>query len=541
MRPQLEELEARHVLSGVAPTAVEQLMLEELNDARTNPPAYGASIGVDLSNVAPSQPLAWDPMLIQAALGHSQDMSARNYFAHVTPDGVDPGGRIAAAGYGAVSWGESIAAGYTSPAAALAGLITDSGVPDLGHRRHLLAIDATFRDQNAAGIGIVLNGSGTYQDYYTIDTAEGSDSRPYLTGVVYNDLNGNGKYDIGEGLGGVTVTVKGAGSATTFDTGGYSLQLSAGTYTVTFSGGGLPASVSETVSVGATNYRLNLTSAQAKVSQAAGDPATSAWLTQQYETLLGRAPGPADFNYWLGVLQNGGTEAQVAAAIAASPEHVRFDNSQWIAQIYPGLVGRPAVANDLNYWLGVLQSGTSRQDVVTSIMQSVEYRRFDGAQWLPQIYQRLLGRAPRPADYTYWLNVLAGGAARDQVIASIVVSPEYHSHLTNQPSAWLDQVYVQLLGRHAGSGDLTYWLGVLNSGTSESGVVQQIMQSTEYQGDAWRNWIGQLYTEFLGRNAGSADLNYWTSAWQTGTSPAGALTAILNSPEFRGRAGGQTG
>jgi hypothetical protein len=412
-------------------------------------------------------------------------------------------------------------------------------VPDLGHRRHLLAIDAAFRDQNAAGVGIVQNGSGTYQDYYTIDTAQGTDTRPYLTGVVYDDLNGNGKYDIGEGLGGVTVTAQGGGSTTTFDAGGYSLQLNPGTYTVTFSGGGLPASVSQTVSVGAANYRLNLTSGS--VSQAAGNPATSAWLTQEYQTLLGRAPGTADFNYWLGVLNAGATRDQVAAAITASPEHVRFDNSQWVTQIYPGLSGRPAGANDLNYWLGVLGSGASRQDVVGSVMQSVAYRRFDGAQWLPQVYQQLLGRAPRPADYTYWLDVLAAGATHDQVIANIVVSPEYLGRLPNQPSAWLDQVYVQLLGRHAGAGDLNYWLGVLNGGAAKSDVAQQIMQSNEYQGDAWRSWVTRLYAHLLGRNAGGADLGYWTGVWQAGASPAAALNAILNSPEFRSRAGGQAG
>src|SRR5689334_24893053 len=81
-RPELELLETRQLLSGYQPTAVEQLFLEELNDARANPAAYGAAIGVDLSAVAPAQPLAWDPLLIQAALGHSQDMSARDYFAH---------------------------------------------------------------------------------------------------------------------------------------------------------------------------------------------------------------------------------------------------------------------------------------------------------------------------------------------------------------------------------------------------------------------------------------------------------------------------
>ena len=64
-----------------------ELMLEELNDARANPAAYGAAIGLDLSNVAPSQPLAFNSGLIQAAEQHAQDMSVRAYFGHVSPDG----------------------------------------------------------------------------------------------------------------------------------------------------------------------------------------------------------------------------------------------------------------------------------------------------------------------------------------------------------------------------------------------------------------------------------------------------------------------
>ena len=146
----LEELEPRQLLSGAAPTAVEQLFLEALNDARANPAGYGASIGLNLSGVAPSQPLAFDPSLIAAALGHSQDMNARNYFAHNTPEGIDPGQRITAAGFPWNSWGESIAAGsvYATPADALRALIIDTGVPDLGHRRHLLAIDSIFSGLN---------------------------------------------------------------------------------------------------------------------------------------------------------------------------------------------------------------------------------------------------------------------------------------------------------------------------------------------------------------------------------------------------------
>src|SRR3954454_8418273 len=106
-RLRLEELEPRQLLSGAAPTAVEQLFLERLNDARANPAAYGASIGLDLSGVAPSAPLAVDPRLVQAARQHAQDMAARNFFAHTNPDGAGPSARMSAAGYPWTAWGES--------------------------------------------------------------------------------------------------------------------------------------------------------------------------------------------------------------------------------------------------------------------------------------------------------------------------------------------------------------------------------------------------------------------------------------------------
>src|SRR6266576_2853953 len=83
----MEELESRYLLSIAAPTATEQLLLELLNNARANPAAYGASIGVDLSGVAPSQPLAFDGRMIDAARAHSIDMSIQGYFGHNTPLG----------------------------------------------------------------------------------------------------------------------------------------------------------------------------------------------------------------------------------------------------------------------------------------------------------------------------------------------------------------------------------------------------------------------------------------------------------------------
>jgi uncharacterized protein YkwD len=60
------------------------------------------------------KPLVVDPRLATAARRHSEDMVARNYFSHATPEGAGPTERAAAQGYqGGV--GENIAYGYGTP------------------------------------------------------------------------------------------------------------------------------------------------------------------------------------------------------------------------------------------------------------------------------------------------------------------------------------------------------------------------------------------------------------------------------------------
>jgi hypothetical protein len=277
LSPSPEGLEVRSLLAGDSPTAIEQLYLEELDDARFNPAAFGASLGLDLSSVAPSQPLAMSPLLVEAARDHSQDMIAQNYFSHVTPQGVDPVTRIQDTGFPGTGWAESIetntqsepaAVGFPANYAALNtlysldDLIVDQGVPDLGHRVMLLDIGGSQHALRQVGIGLssqdTADGSSIDRETdTTIDLASTSDDDPFLTGVVFHDLAGNGEYEPGDGLGGVTITVSNVTSTTTLDAGGYSIQLAPGTYTVTASGAGLPNPITRTVVIGNDNVRLN--------------------------------------------------------------------------------------------------------------------------------------------------------------------------------------------------------------------------------------------------------------------------------------------
>ena len=108
-------------------------------------------------------------LLVESARLHSQDMIAQNYFAHDTPQGADPGDRIAATGFNANGWAESIetntqpsayGGGFAANFAAwdagysLSNLIVDQGVPDLGHRVMLLDIGGLDQTMRQVGIGI---------------------------------------------------------------------------------------------------------------------------------------------------------------------------------------------------------------------------------------------------------------------------------------------------------------------------------------------------------------------------------------------------
>jgi hypothetical protein len=91
-----------------------------------------------------------------------------------------------------------------------------------------------------------------------------SGTLPFLTGVAFDDRNGDHFYNPGEGLGGVSVQARsGTGQiwqTTTWDAGGYEIQLPAGVYQVTFSGGSLSGPVVKAASIGSANVLLDLES-----------------------------------------------------------------------------------------------------------------------------------------------------------------------------------------------------------------------------------------------------------------------------------------
>jgi uncharacterized protein YkwD len=96
-------------------------------------------------------PLRYEARLELASQRHSEDMVRRRFFAHDTPDGVDPQARILATGYAANNayTGENLAWGERAESSPVE--IVDAWMRSPGHRENILRPDFT-----EVGVGVVL-------------------------------------------------------------------------------------------------------------------------------------------------------------------------------------------------------------------------------------------------------------------------------------------------------------------------------------------------------------------------------------------------
>ena len=268
-----ESLEPRSLCSATAPSPFEQYLLELINRARANPAAEGWRHGISVNeglapgtiNNTPRQPLAFNPYLADASAQHAAYLLAHDLFTHTGDGGTTPGQRMTSAGYTPTHWAENLAwfgraTETPAPAATVKDLhrrlFVDKDIAGRGHRLNLL--NANFSE---VGLSVA---AGTYQTFNSVllNTNFATRGGVFLTGVAYSDTVRDHFYTPGEGLGGVTVTATRASDGQVFTTstwasGGYSLALPAGTYTVDAAGGGL--ALSSTVTIASQNVKLDFT------------------------------------------------------------------------------------------------------------------------------------------------------------------------------------------------------------------------------------------------------------------------------------------
>jgi hypothetical protein len=156
-----------------------------------------------------------------------------------------------------------------------------------------------------------------------------------------------------------------------------------------------------------------------------------------YGLLLARTADPTGLSLGVQYLSGGGTDEELEAAIAGSSEYIANaapappshpTNEDFLTALYRDLLGRAIDPSGEMAYSTFLANGGTRAQVAAAILGSDEYR----VDLVQSYYQRFLNRAADPAGLKTFVGALQSGVTDEQVIAAIVGSQEYLSvqHLT---------------------------------------------------------------------------------------------------------------
>ena len=187
-----------------SPTGLDEEIRWRVNRGRSNTTLENQLRGTAYTDVpASAGPLAPNQSLTLAARHQSEDMAKNNLFQHATVPGSayynavtqpQPWDRMTAEGYVWNNAGENIAAGYSGAEATYVGWWNSTG-----HRQNMY--NAALRE---IGDGYYYWSASTYGRYYTMDLGT-SGNHVFLTDTLFQDKNGNGVYDSGEGVPAIAV------------------------------------------------------------------------------------------------------------------------------------------------------------------------------------------------------------------------------------------------------------------------------------------------------------------------------------------------
>lgn len=225
----------------MAITAAEQYLIELVNRARLDPLSEAQRYGITLNqNLAAGtitatqkQALAPNTVLEAAAQAHSTWLLATGSFSHTGANGSTVTQRIESAGYtfsGRWSNGENLAFSASTAAIDLGQKIAEHHQGlflSAGHRRNIL--EDSFREIGVAQVKAPFIWNGVRYEHTSMLTEKfASTGLPvFVTGVFYDDRDGDGFYSIGEGKSGHAG--QGGNSVATAEAGGYAFAVAAAT------------------------------------------------------------------------------------------------------------------------------------------------------------------------------------------------------------------------------------------------------------------------------------------------------------------------
>jgi hypothetical protein len=213
------------------------------------------------------------------------------------------------------------------------------------------------------------------------------------------------------------------------------------------------------------------------------------------------------------------------------------DTTEFVKQQYRDFLNREADAGGLQYWVNIIDSGAmTRAQVIDSFFWSEEF----GGRIAPivRLYFAYFLRIPDYGGLMYWIDQFSNGQSLEAISDAFAASSEFQqTYGALSKEAFVDLVYQNILGRAPDPGGYAFWVGELNSGRRTRGqVMTGFSDSAEYEGlTSHEVYVTMMYIGMLRRSPDEGGFNFWVDYLDSGNSGLALIDGFLNSQEYADR------
>ena len=181
--------------------------------------------------------------------------------------------------------------------------------------------------------------------------------------------------------------------------------------------------------------------------------------------------------------------------------------SAFVHAVTTDFLGRAPTAAEVTRWRDHVLAGGSREAVTRHFAFSDEWVGVivDG------LYRSTLGRGADAGGRSHWVQVIRSGRTPAEVAAWFYASDEYFARSGGTASAWVQDLYAEILGRTADAGGLAFWSDQARS-TTRAAIAFDFYQSVESR----RDRVDSLFRTLLGRGPDRGGWTYWATVLENG-------------------------
>jgi len=219
----------------------------------------------------------------------------------------------------------------------------------------------------------------------------------------------------------------------------------------------------------------------------------TAFVKRFYQVVLDREADNAGLNAWVSNLISGKQSgADIARGFILSEEYIKknTNNISYLTTLYKAFFNRDPDTEGLNIWLDKLAKGTSRPEVLNGFLFSKEFEILSqsfGIQankdikgFVERFYQAILERNPSELELNNWVTNLSSGTKSGADIAKgFIFSKEYDDKNTDNVS-FVSTLYQAFFGRLPDNEGFKIWIDKLNQGISRSEIIDGFLYSLEF-------------------------------------------------------------